>query len=221
MSSASSGLTRVARHPDEARVSRRAALLLVALLIAALTGIGLVLAHSTRVQKQSRVTAHLGVALQAALSEASHEAAAAQQRAAALAAEPALQRALAERDKQTLQRLTHSVVGAVAVPGTKAVPPPRRPSLRRAVRVLEKGKVVGTVAVTVPLDGALLSQLRLAAPLAAGEGILFIRGDQILARPAGIPEARVPPGAQTVRLGGTDYLVVQLPIPSPWQRSQA
>ena len=46
MNPASSGLTRVARHPDEARVGRRAALLLVAVLIAALTGIGLVLAHS-------------------------------------------------------------------------------------------------------------------------------------------------------------------------------
>ena len=212
MNPASSGLTRVARHPDEARVGRRAALLLVAVLIAALTGIGLVLAHSTREQKESRVTAHLSVALQAALSAALRQAAGAQQRAAALAAEPRLQRSLAERDKQALKRLTSSVHGAVAVPGTQRVPPPTRPSLRREVRVRAKGKVVGTVAITIPLDGGLLSQLRRAAPLAGGEGILFVRGDRVLAGPAGVPEARVPPQAQSVRLGGADYLVVQTPL---------
>ncbi len=67
-------VTRVARHPDEVRLGRRAAASLVALLVAALTGIGLVLAHSVRQQQQSRVTAHLRVALQAAVSEASNEA---------------------------------------------------------------------------------------------------------------------------------------------------
>jgi diguanylate cyclase (GGDEF)-like protein len=202
-------LRRANRHPDEARVGRRAAVSVVALLVAALTGIGLVLAHSIRQQQQSRVTAHLGVALQAALSEASHEAAAAQQRAAALAAEPRLERALVERDEQALKRLTASVPGAVAVPGAQSVPAPKRPSLRRAVRVLAKGKVVGTVAITRPFDGAALSRLRTAAPLAAGEGILFVRGEHVLAGPAGVPAARVAPDAQIVRLGGADYRVVQ------------
>jgi diguanylate cyclase (GGDEF)-like protein len=202
-------VTRVARHPDEVRLGRRAAVSLVAVLVAALTGIGLVLAHSIRQQQESRVTAHLGVALQAALSEASNEAVGAQQRAAALAAEPRLQRALAERDEQALKRLTAAVPGAVAVPGTEGVPPPTRPSLRRAVRVLSKGTVVGTVAVTLPLDGAELSQLRAAAPLAAGEGILFVRGEHVLAGPAGLPGARVPPHAQSVPLEGADYRVVQ------------
>ena len=209
MTAAPSALTRVARHPDEVRVGRRAAVMLVALLVAALTGIGLALAHSIRQQEQSRVNAHLGVALQAALSEASNEAVAAQQRAAALAAEPRLQRALVEGDDQALKRLTAAVPGAVAVPGTEGVPPPTRPALRRTVRVLAKGKVVGTVAVTVPLDGAALSRLRAAAPLAAGEGILFIRGEHVLAGPAGVQGARVPSHAQSVRLGGADYRVVQ------------
>jgi diguanylate cyclase (GGDEF)-like protein len=211
---ASSGLTRAARHPDEARVGRRAALLLVALLVAALTGIGLALAHTTREQKESHVTAHLSVALQAALSAASRAADGAQQRAEALAAEPRLQRALREGDTQVLKRLTGSVRGAAAVPGSKGVPPPKEPSLRREVRVRPNGngKVVGTVAVTIPLDGSLLARLRRAAPLAAGEGILFVRGEHVLAGPAGLPEARVPPGAQSVRLGGADYLVVQTPL---------
>jgi diguanylate cyclase (GGDEF)-like protein len=206
---ATSGAARVARHPDEARVSHRAAAVFVALLIAALTGIGIVLAHSFRQQEQSRVAAHLSVALQAARSEASREAAEAQQVAAALAAEPRLQRALAARDERALEHLTASVPGAVAVSGSQALPPITRPSLRREVRVLAKGKVVGTVAVTRPLDGAALARLRAAASLVSGEGMLFVRGDRVLAGGSGVAGARVPPNAQTVSLDGVDYRVVQ------------
>jgi len=209
---APSAAARVARHPDEARVGRRAAAALVAVLVAALTGIGLVLAHSFRQQEQSRVSAHLGVALQAALSEASREAADAQQRAAALASEPRLQRALAARDEQALDHLTASVPGAVAVHGNQTLPQITRPSLRREVRVLKKGKVVGTVAVTIPLDEAALTRLRAAAPLASGEGILLVRGDRILAGGPGVAGARVTTHAQSVELDGVDYRVVQTPL---------
>jgi diguanylate cyclase (GGDEF)-like protein len=206
---ATSATTGVVRHPDEARIGRRATVSLVALLIAALTGIGLVLAHSFHQQEQSRVGAHLGVALQAALSEASREAAEAQQRAAALATEPRLQRALAARDEKALHHLTASVPGAVAVSGNQAVPQITQPSLRREVRVLEKGKVVGTVAITLPLDGAALARLRTATPLASGEGILFVRNDRILAGRSGVSGASIPLDAQSVSLDGVDYRVVQ------------
>lgn len=209
MTVATSGAGRVVQHPDEARVGRRAAASLVALLIAALTGIGLVLAHSFRQQEQSRVSAHLGVVLQAALSEASREATEAQQRAAALAAKPRLQRALEARDAHALAHLTASVPGAVAVFGNHAVPQITRPSLRREVRVLAKGKVLGTVAVTIPLDGAALARLRAAAPLASGEGILFVRDDGVLAGRPGVSGARLPPHAQSVSLGGVGYRVAQ------------
>jgi hypothetical protein len=101
-------VTRVARHPDEVRLGRRAAVSLVALLVAALTGIGLVLAHSVRQQQQSRVTAHLRVALQAALSEASNEAFGAQQRAAALAGHGS---SCARGGTTSTERLTAAVPG--------------------------------------------------------------------------------------------------------------
>jgi diguanylate cyclase (GGDEF)-like protein len=206
---ATAAARRPARHPDEARVSRRAAVSLVVLLVVALTGAGVVLAHSFRQQQQSRVSAHLSVALQAALSEASREADEAQQRAEALAAKPRLQRALAEGDKRALARLTASLPGAVAVLGNQPVPQMTQPSLRREVRVLEKGKVVGTVAVTLPLDGAELTRLRRAAPLTSGEGILFVRNDGILAGRPGAEGVRLPPHAQSVSLDGVDYRVVQ------------
>ena len=207
--SATTAVAGVARHPDEARVGRRAAALLVVLLVAALTSIGLVLAHSIRQQERSRVDAHLGVALQAALSEASREAGEAQQRVAMLAAEPRLQRALASGDEQALARLTSSVPGAVAVAGSQGVPETSGPALRRQVHVLTKGKAIGTVAMTIPLDGAALTRLRAAAPLAPGEGILFVRAGRVLAGPAGLSGARVPPEAQSALLDGVDYRVVQ------------
>lgn len=209
MIAATSAFTRAPRHPDEARVGRRATVSLVALLVAALTGIGIVLAHSIRQQDESRVSAHLGIVLQAALSEASREAVDAQHRAAALAAEPRLQRALAEGDKRTLRRLTSSIPGAVAIPGNKGIPPSLRPSLRREVRVLSKGKVVGVVAVTVPLDSAALASLRAAAPLARGEGILLTRRARVFAAQPGISGTPLPPHAQSIRLNGTDYRIVQ------------
>lgn len=206
---ATTAVAGAARHPDEARVGRRAAASLVVLLVGALTSIGLVLAHSIRQQEQSRVGAHLGVALQAALSEASREAGEAQQRVATLAAEPRLQRALAAGDEQALARLTSSVPGAAAVPGSQGVPETSGPALRREVHVLTKGKAIGTVAVTIPLDGAALARLRAAAPLAPGEGIQFVRAGRVLAGPAGLSDARVPPHAQSVLLDGVDYRVVQ------------
>jgi diguanylate cyclase (GGDEF)-like protein len=209
---ATTAVAGVARHPDEARVGRRAAASLVALLVAALTSIGFVLAHSIQQQEQSRVVGHLGVALQAALSEASREAGDAQQRVAMLAAEPRLQRALAAGDEKALARLTSSVPGASAVPGSQGVPETSRSALRRELHVLTKGKVIGTVSVTIPLDGAALARLRDAAPLAPGEGILFVRAGRVLAGPAGLSGARVPPHAQSVLLDGAEYRVVQTPL---------
>ena len=209
MTVATSAATPAVRHPDEARVGRRAVASFLVLLIAALTGIGVLLAHSFRQQEQSRVSAHLSVVLQAALSKASSEAADAQQQAAALGAEPRLQRALAAKDQRALARLTASVPGAVAVPGNRAVPPITQPSLRREVRFHARGKVVGTVAVTIPLDGAALARLRAAAPLASGEGILFVRNGKVLAGRPGVSGAQVPAHTQSVSLDGVDYRVVQ------------
>jgi diguanylate cyclase (GGDEF)-like protein len=77
------------------------------------------------------------------------------------------------------------------------------------VRVLAKGKLVGTVAVTLPLDGAALARLRAAAPLASGEGILFVHEDGVPGGRSGVSGARIPPHAQSVSLDGVEYRVVQ------------
>lgn len=197
------------RHPDEARLGRRAVASLIALLVGALTGIGLILAHSFRDQQETRLAAHLGVALQAALSEASREARDAQRRAAALAANPRLQRALAMRDARAVHRLTAPIPGAGAVLGNERLPPLSQPSLRREARVLAKGKLIGTVVVTIPLDGAALARLRAAAPLAAGEGLVFVHDGRVLTGGGNVTGTPMPPHTQSVTLKGVTYRVVQ------------
>lgn len=220
MTAATPVLRAVARHPDEARLSRRAATSLVALLAAALTSVGIVLSHSIRQQQQSRVAAHLGAVVQGALREISHEADQAQQQAMALAAEPQVQQALEGNDERALAHLTASTPGAAAAFRTQSLPATTQPALRRTVRVFAKGKLVGTVAVALPLDGAMLSRLEAATGLIPGEGILFVRGGRILDGPPGVSDARVPPDAQSVRLDGTGYSVSQATLVASPERIQ-
>jgi diguanylate cyclase (GGDEF)-like protein len=201
---------RIAWRPrsDEAVIGRRAAAALLAVLAAALTGAGFVLAHEIRQHQQDALDARLGIALQAGLSEAARAASQAQASATTLAARPALQRALAERDRKALAALASGVPGAVAVPAGTALPPPT-PSIRRRVEVLSGGDPLGTVSVSVPLDGALLSRLRGVAPLRAGEGFLLLRGSRVLAAPPQLAGAHLPPAASEVRLAGAEYRVAQ------------
>ena len=176
----------------EGTVGRRAAVALVIVLIAAMAGAGAVLAHEVRQREQNALDAHLDVALQAALSEAGKLAAKAQQDAAALAARPALQRALADGDRRALARLTANEPGAAAsLPGRQGGTASAPPMLRRAVDVYAGGRLLGTVSVSVPLDGAFLSRLRNVAPLQPGEGFLLARGDRIFAAPASLEGERL------------------------------
>ena len=208
MSAAVPYSARIARA-SEAMIGRRAAAALLAILIAGLSGVGLLLAHDIRQRERSAVAAHLRVTLEVALTEIANEAAQAQQKASSLAAQPSLQRALAHGDMRSLARMTAGVRGATAVPAGSTPPTASALMLRREARVLAAGQLLGTVIVTVPLDGALLSQLRSLAPLRPGEGFLLVHGDRIVAAPPGLSSARLSAYAQSVRLDGASYLVGQ------------
>jgi len=209
VSSATPAVLEPGSHPDLTRVGRRATASLVAVLLAALVGAGILLQRSNRQQEQNRVAAHLGMALQAAVSEAGRESTRAQQQASLLAADPALQRALAAGNRKALERLTAPVPGAAAAAGSGLVAGTTRPSLRREVHVLAGGEVLGTVAVTVPLDGGTLAKLSAAASLAPGEGLLFVQGDRVVAGPPTLSTARIEPHAASTHLDGSDYRVAQ------------
>jgi diguanylate cyclase (GGDEF)-like protein len=199
---------RVARA-SEAVIGRRAAAALLAILIAGLSGVGLLLAHDIHQREHSAVAAHLRVNLEVAVTEIANEAAQAQQKANSLATQPSLQRALAHGDARSLARLTAGVRGATVVPEGSTPPTASALMVRREARVLAAGQLLGTVIVTVPLDGALLSRLRSLAPLRPGEGFLLVHGDRIVAAPQGLSSARLSAYAQSVRLDKASYLVGQ------------
>jgi diguanylate cyclase (GGDEF)-like protein len=85
--------------------------------------------------------------------------AAADSRAGRLASSPALQQALAARDREALRRLvgTNDVVSAG---GTVLVGTLVTPAVRRSVSVAVRGRSVGAVTVNIPLNDALLASLR-------------------------------------------------------------
>jgi diguanylate cyclase (GGDEF)-like protein len=80
------------------------------------------------------------------------------------------------------------------------------------VHVRAKGKLVGTVAVALPLDGAMLARLDAATGLISGEGLLFVRAGRVLEGPPRVSGERIPLRAQSVRLDGVGYSVVQAPL---------
>ena len=197
---------------DETVAGRRAAVALLVILIAGLLGVGVLLFHDIRQRERSAVAAHLRVTLEVALTEIANEATQAQQQASSLAARPSLQRALAHGDVQSLARMTANVRGAMAIPAGRTPPAASTLTLQREVRVLAAGQLLGIVMVAVPLDGALLSQLRSLAPLRPGEGFLLVHGDQIAAAPAGMSGTRLSASKELVRLRGRSYLVAQATI---------
>jgi diguanylate cyclase (GGDEF)-like protein len=197
---------------DEAVIGRRAVAALLAILIAVLSGVGVLLTHDIRQRERSAAAAHLRATLEVALTEIANEAAKAQQEASSLAAQPSLQRALARGDVRSLARMTADVRGATAVPAGSTPPAASALTLQREVRVLAAGQLLGIVMVAVPLDGALLSQLRSLAPLRPGEGFLLVHGDRIVAAPPGLSGARLAANAGSVRLGGGSYLVAQATV---------
>ena len=194
---------------DEAVIGRRVAAALLVILIAGLSGVGVLLSHDIRQRERSAVAAHLGATLEVALTEIANEAAQAQQQANSLATRPSLQRALARADVRSLARMTADVRGATAVPAGRTPPAASALTLQREVRVLAAGQLLGVVMVVVPLDGALLSQLRSLAPLRPGEGFLLVHGDRIAAAPVGMSGTRLSAHAGSVRLRGRSYLVAQ------------
>ena len=197
---------------DETVVGRRVAAALLVILVAGLAGVGVLLSHDLRQRERSAVAAHLHVTLEVALTEIANEAAQAQQQANSLATRPSLQRALARADVRSLARMTADVRGATAVPAGRTPPAASTLTLQREVRVLAAGELLGIVTVAVPLDGALLSQLRSHAPLRPGEGFLLVHAGQIAAAPPGMSGTRLSVSKESVRLRGGSYLVAQATI---------
>jgi HAMP domain-containing protein len=152
-----------------------------------------------------RVDAVLEAAVRGAVAGYATRLDAAGTRAAQLAADPRLQRALRGRDWSTLRSLVSPLPATeVTAPGftTGAAPSPAAAS---SVTVKDRdGRVLGTVTVRVPIDARLLNGL--ATGLSIGDRLIAVRGGRIL---AGIDKGSrlvLAPGRPgRVHVGSTDY----------------
>jgi diguanylate cyclase (GGDEF)-like protein len=107
-----------------------------------------------------------------------------------LAADPALQRALRGHDRRTIKKILSRVPGAHLGNGS------------RSVSVLDRGRLLGRVSVSVPLNERALRSL--AGGLESGDRLVAVRGGNIVAGGDGALDL-APGRAARVRLGTTDY----------------
>jgi diguanylate cyclase (GGDEF)-like protein len=137
-----------------------------------------------------RADAALQAGLRAAVAGYSERLDAAGEAAHRLAADPTLQRALRGHDRRTLRKILSGVPGAHLGNGP------------RSVAVLYRGRLLGRISVSVPLNDRTLRSL--AGGLASGDRLVAVRGARIVAGGGGT--LRLAPGqANRVQLGVTEY----------------
>jgi diguanylate cyclase (GGDEF)-like protein len=128
----------------------------------------------------------------------------ADRRAAQLAASRELQQALATRDRAAVEKLVRP--GEVVYAGnTLFVGRPSSPAVHRSVSVSIDGTPLGAVTVDVPLNDALLAELRAAAGVDANDRLALIQNERTIAgAPRGAGRAPVERAADAT-LAGNEY----------------
>ncbi|HVU78618.1 MAG TPA: diguanylate cyclase [Gaiellaceae bacterium] len=147
-----------------------------------------------------RVDATLEAALRAAVAAYSARLDAAAARARALAAEPKVQQAMRKHDRAQLAKLLPKV--------------PPQPAAVRTVSVISGGKVIGTVAVGVPIDDKLLG--RIGGGLSPHEQLIAVQGGRVVAGRGAGTAVSLPAGIPTrVRLGDEFRALATSRLPAP------
>jgi diguanylate cyclase (GGDEF)-like protein len=126
-------------------------------------------------------------------------------RAGSLASSPALQRALASRDRGALRRIVRDRDIVISAGETVLLGTPVSPAVRRSVSVAVSGRSVGAVTVSIRLDDALLARLRSKVGIDKRDRLALVdRGRAIagaLSGPVSVPLGR----PVDRRLAGTEY----------------
>ncbi|MFL5962023.1 MAG: diguanylate cyclase [Gaiellaceae bacterium] len=141
-----------------------------------------------------RVDAGLQAGLRAAVAGYTARLDLAGEAAQRLAADPALQRALRGHDRRTLKRILSRVPGAHLGNGS------------RSVLVLYRGRLLGRVSVSVPLNDRTLRSL--AGGLDSGDRLVAVRGTKVIAGGQGVLDL-APGRAARVRVDAIDYRGLQ------------
>jgi diguanylate cyclase (GGDEF)-like protein len=137
-----------------------------------------------------RVDAGLEAGLRGAVATYGSRLDAAARSAEQLASDPALQRALRRGDRGAVQRILRGVAGAHLGDGPESV------------TIVDRGRVLGRVDVSVQVDDQLLRSL--AGGLPDGDRLVAVRDGRIVAGGSG--RIALPPGRSArVRLRGTDF----------------
>jgi two-component system, OmpR family, phosphate regulon sensor histidine kinase PhoR len=126
-------------------------------------------------------------------------------RAAELGSSPRIQSALARRDRRRLARLADRTLSFRLGRSADSATPG---AVSRSVEVVARGRTLGRVIVSVPLDAGLLERLERASRLPDGARLMFAGGDTLTSRPAGSgAQARLLPVDRAVDLttGGERY----------------
>jgi diguanylate cyclase (GGDEF)-like protein len=155
-----------------------------------------------------QVTLRQEAGLRAALALYTERADRAQAQAEQFARSRPLQRALERRDRRMLRQIVarEPSLYVVGARGLRAGAVPRR-AARFPVDVVTGTHRLGEVVATIPLDGSLVSRLRLGAAFDAGEVLVLLEGTRIVSASPFV-SGRVPVAAgrsATVRVGGTRY----------------
>jgi diguanylate cyclase (GGDEF)-like protein len=136
-------------------------------------------------------------------------------RAGSLASSPALQQALAARDRDALRRIVGDRRIVVAAGGTVLAGTPVSPAVRRSVSVAVRGRPVGSVTVSIPLDDALLARLRSSVGIDKRDRLALVERGRAIAGavsgPVGISLGR----PVDRRLGGTEYRAFAVQLVGP------
>jgi diguanylate cyclase (GGDEF)-like protein len=136
-------------------------------------------------------------------------------RAGSLASSPDLQQALAARDRDALRRIVGDRDIVVAAGGTVLVGTPVSPAVGRSVSVAVRGRPVGSVTVSIPLDDALLTRLRSSVGIDKRDRLALVeRGRAIAGSVSGPAEVRLGRPVDR-RLGGTEYRAFAVQLVGP------
>ena len=169
------------------------------------------LVGSASSRERSRAQTRLEGTLETAVTAYGRALGDAEQRAAALASSPRVQRALAHRDRRRLARLGGRDVaytfGAAAAPHTTR-------AATRTVTVAARNRTLGRVTVEVPFDGRLLAKLGHAVRLSGDQRLGFASG-QILSLGATRVDAGRNLGANRLAdltVGGKRYRALATPL---------
>jgi diguanylate cyclase (GGDEF)-like protein len=135
-------------------------------------------------------------------------------RAGRLASSPALQQALAARDRAALRALVGNN-DSISAGGTVLVGTPVTPAVRRSVSVAVRGRTVASVTVSIPLNDALLSRLRSEVGLDKNDRLALVQDGRAIAGalsgPVTVPLER----SIDSNLDGTKWRVFALRVVGP------